>query len=135
MLPPPGRAALPLALRTILAQHGDALFSGYTLPVVPSRVVSAQKQKEGGDTAVPGESCFCLPLLPDAPPESFVGMYASIHICLHTHTSVCERVRERESVCVSEHEGIEEESECTYFHPTVYTSASASAVLARVLMM
>ena len=34
-----------------------------------------------------------------------------------------------------EHEGIEEESECTYFDPPVLTDASASAFLAPVLML
>ena len=42
---------------------------------------------------------------------------------------------ERECVCVCEHEGIKEESECTYFDPPVLTDASASAFLAPVLML
>ena len=42
---------------------------------------------------------------------------------------------ERECVCVCEHEGIKEESECTYFPPPVLTDASASAFLAPVLML
>ena len=42
---------------------------------------------------------------------------------------------ERESVCVCEHEGIKEESECTYFHPPVLTDAGAFAFLAPVLML
>ena len=41
----------------------------------------------------------------------------------------------RESVCVCEHEGIKEESECTYFPLPVLTYASASAFLAPVLML
>ena len=45
------------------------------------------------------------------------------------------RVSERESVCVCEHEGIKEESECTYFLPPVLTEARASAFLALDLMM
>ena len=42
---------------------------------------------------------------------------------------------ERECVCVCEHEGIKEESECTYFDPPVLTDASASAFLAPVLVL
>ena len=42
---------------------------------------------------------------------------------------------ERECVCVCEHEGIKEESECTYFPLPVLTYASASAFLAPVLML
>ena len=38
-------------------------------------------------------------------------------------------------MCVCEHEGIKEESECTYFHPPVLTDAGASAFLAPVLML
>ena len=41
----------------------------------------------------------------------------------------------RESVCVCEHEGIKEESECTYFLLPVLTYASAFAFLAPVLML
>ena len=42
---------------------------------------------------------------------------------------------ERECVCVCEHEGIKEESECTYFPLPVLTYASAFAFLAPVLML
>ena len=42
---------------------------------------------------------------------------------------------ERECVCVCEHEGIKEESECTYFDPPVLTDAGAFAFLAPVLML
>ena len=41
----------------------------------------------------------------------------------------------RESVCVCEHEGIKEESECTYFPLPVLTDAGAFAFLALGLMM
>jgi hypothetical protein len=68
MLPPPGKhTILPRRLRRLLADFGDPLYSGRTLPVV---LPSSEENYARGDT---GLRTVAIPALPDAPAGSLEG--------------------------------------------------------------
>jgi hypothetical protein len=68
MLPPPGCAVLPRPLRRILADSGDALYTGRTLPVLHTPASSPS-----GGLHTDHMTFISVPQLSDASPGSLVG--------------------------------------------------------------